>query len=76
MPRQILEIAAHSAAGRWAEAVAVQKQVNDVIEILLSFPALAATKQILQWQGLIDSPRSPPRGRCSTKSNNDRSGSD
>lgn len=66
MPRQILEIAAHSAAGRWAEAVAVQKQINDVIEILLSFPALAATKQILRWQGLIDCPRlAAPRAMLS-----------
>ena len=66
MPRQILEIAAHSAAGRWSEAVALQKQINDVIEILLSFPALAATKQILQWQGLIDCPRcAAPRAMLS-----------
>jgi N-acetylneuraminate lyase len=56
MPRQILQIAAHTAAGRWQEAVALQKQVNDVIEILLSLPPLAATKQILYWQGLIDYP--------------------
>jgi N-acetylneuraminate lyase len=68
MPRQILQIAAHAAAGRWAEAVALQKQINEVIEILLSFPALAATKQILEWQGLIDCPRcAAPRALLSAE---------
>ncbi len=57
MPRQILAIAAHAAAGRWAEAIAEQKRVNEAIEILLSFPPLAATKQILLWQGLLDCAR-------------------
>lgn len=62
MPCEILQIAAHVAAGKWAEAIALQKQVNDVIEILLSYPAWAATKQILFWQGLLDCPQcAPPR---------------
>jgi N-acetylneuraminate lyase len=66
MPRQILQIAARTAAGRWQEAVELQKQVNDVIEILLSLPALAATKQILFWQGLIDCPQcAAPRATLS-----------
>jgi N-acetylneuraminate lyase len=62
MPEQILAIARHCAAGRFAEAIAAQKQVNEVIEVLLRFQGLAATKQILHWQGLIDSPTcAPPR---------------
>jgi N-acetylneuraminate lyase len=56
MPKLILEIAALSAAGRWPEAVAAQRRANAVIEVLLGFQPLAATKQILYWQGLIDSP--------------------
>jgi N-acetylneuraminate lyase len=56
MPEQFLAIAAHCAAGRFTEAVALQKQVNEVIEVLLSQKALAATKQVLCWQGLIASP--------------------
>jgi len=56
MPRQILAIAAHCHAGRFSEAIAVQGQVNEVIEALLRFQGIAATKQILYWQGLIDSP--------------------
>lgn len=68
MPKQILQIAAHAATGRWAEAIALQKQVNDVIEILLSLPPLAATKQILQWQGLINCPRcAAPRALLSAE---------
>ena len=34
----------------------MQKQVNELIEILLSYQGLSATKQILYWQGLIDHP--------------------
>ncbi len=68
LPRQILQIAAHTAAGRWQEAVALQKQVNDVIEILLSLPPLAATKQILFWQGLIECPAcAAPRAALSNQ---------
>jgi len=56
MPEQILKIAAHCAAGRFTDAIAAQKQANEVIEVLLRFQGLAATKQILFWQGLIASP--------------------
>jgi N-acetylneuraminate lyase len=56
MPKAILEIAALCAAGRAAEAVAVQRRVNEVIEAVLAFQIIAATKQILVWQGLIASP--------------------
>jgi N-acetylneuraminate lyase len=62
MPKLILEIASLSSAGRWAEAIAAQKKANDVIEVLLRFQGMAATKQILYWQGLLASPTcAPPR---------------
>jgi N-acetylneuraminate lyase len=56
MPELILEVAAHCRAGRFAEAVAAQKRANDIIEPLLASHGLAASKQILYWQGLIDHP--------------------
>lgn len=56
MPEAILKIYDLVAAGRATEAVVVQKQVNEVIEILLTYQGLSATKQILYWQGLIASP--------------------
>lgn len=56
MPELILQIYGHCQASRFAEAVAVQKQVNDIIEPLLMFQGLAASKQILFWQGIIDHP--------------------
>ncbi|HEX4130162.1 MAG TPA: dihydrodipicolinate synthase family protein [Pirellulales bacterium] len=66
MPKAILEIAAHVAAGRHTEAVAAQKRANEAIEVLLAFPPLPATKQILYWQGLIASPAcAAPRGAIS-----------
>jgi N-acetylneuraminate lyase len=56
MPELILQVAQYCAAGRLTEAVAVQKKVNEVIEVLLGYQGVAATKQILCWQGVIASP--------------------
>jgi N-acetylneuraminate lyase len=56
MPELIMQVYRHCQAGRFAEAVATQRQVNDIIEPLLTCQALAASKQILVWQGLIDHP--------------------
>jgi N-acetylneuraminate lyase len=57
MPELILQVAQHCRAGRFADAVAAQRQANDIIEPLLMSHGLAASKQILYWQGLIDHPR-------------------
>jgi N-acetylneuraminate lyase len=54
IPELIVQVYRLCQAGRWTEAVAVQKQVNDVIEPMLGVHILAATKQVLYWQGLID----------------------
>lgn len=56
MPEAVLSIQAHVQAGRIQEALDVQRAVNNVIEPLLMFQGLAATKQILYWQGVIDHP--------------------
>jgi N-acetylneuraminate lyase len=56
MPELILKIAKFCREGRFTDAVAVQKQANEVIEPLLLSQGLAASKQILYWQGLIDHP--------------------
>lgn len=56
MPELILQVAKHAAAGRHAEAVATQIKANEIIEPLLRSHGLAASKQILYWQGLIDHP--------------------
>lgn len=54
MPEQIVQIARLCGEGKCAEAVAAQKLANATIEALLRSHGLAATKQILYWQGLID----------------------
>ena len=53
MPKLILEIADACRAGKLAQAVVLQKRANDVIEALLNYQGLAATKQVLVWQGVI-----------------------
>jgi N-acetylneuraminate lyase len=66
MPELIVQIAQHCRDGRFAEAVAAQKQANDIIEPLLGSHGLAASKQILYWQGLIDHPHcARPRAELS-----------
>lgn len=54
MPELIMQVYRHCQAGQFAEAVVAQKRANDIIEPLLLSQGLAATKQILVWQGLID----------------------
>jgi N-acetylneuraminate lyase len=54
MPRLILQVAQHCREGRFGDAVGVQRKVNEIIEPLLASHGLAASKQILYWQGLID----------------------
>jgi dihydrodipicolinate synthase/N-acetylneuraminate lyase len=62
MPELILQIAQLTREGRFADAVAAQKQANDIIEPLIAAHGVASTKQILVWQGLIDHPHcAPPR---------------
>jgi N-acetylneuraminate lyase len=56
MPDLILKVADLCGQGKLTEAVAVQKQCNEIIEALLTCHGLAASKQILYWQGLIASP--------------------
>jgi N-acetylneuraminate lyase len=57
MPELILNIFRAVQEGRHADALATQREVNVIIEMLLAHQGLAASKQILYWQGLIDSPR-------------------
>ncbi|MCI0361812.1 MAG: dihydrodipicolinate synthase family protein [Planctomycetaceae bacterium] len=56
MPELIVSIYRHARAGRHAEAIAMQRQANQIIEAALTAQIVAATKQILYWQGLIDCP--------------------
>jgi N-acetylneuraminate lyase len=56
MPELIVSIYRYARAGRYAESIAVQRQANSIIEAVLTAQIVAATKQILFWQGLIDCP--------------------
>jgi dihydrodipicolinate synthase/N-acetylneuraminate lyase len=42
----------HARASRWKEAHATQLKINDLIELTLRFPPLAAVKKILAWSGI------------------------
>ena len=52
VPGWFVELYKHARAGRWAEARAIQDQVNDLIRVLLRFPFLPALKRILSWDDI------------------------
>ena len=56
MPELIVSIYRYARAGRHVDAIAAQREANAIIEAVLTCQIVAATKQILYWQGLIDCP--------------------
>jgi N-acetylneuraminate lyase len=56
MPALIVSVFRDARAGRTAQAIATQRQVNVIIEAVLTCQIVAATKQILFWQGHIEHP--------------------
>jgi N-acetylneuraminate lyase len=57
VPEWFVAIHRLAGEGKWDEARAFQAKVNAVIELGLQFPAHAATKEMLGWQGV-------PCGSC------------
>jgi N-acetylneuraminate lyase len=56
MPALIVSIFRDARAGRTTQAIATQRQANAIIEAVLTCQIVAATKQILYWQGHIEHP--------------------
>jgi len=52
VPEWFVAIHRLSKEGKWDEARAMQSRVNAVIELGLQYPAHAATKEMLGWQGV------------------------
>ena len=50
-------------AGQWEEARQTQSRINELVEIILQFPLIPATKLILAWQGIDCGPAMEPRRR-------------
>lgn len=61
VPELFSAVYEHAAAGRWAEARAVQDRINDLIRAVLAFPMLAAIKRLLTWSGIDCGHPVPPR---------------
>ena len=52
VPELFLQIYELTESGRWKEARAIQDKINELIEIVLRFPAVPAIKTMLGWSGL------------------------
>ena len=52
VPELFVKIYDDAQAGNWASARATQDRVNDLIRVVLSFPAMAAIKKLLTWSGI------------------------
>ncbi len=52
VPELFLQVYDLTESGCWKEARAVQDRINELIEIVLRFPAVPAIKTMLAWSGL------------------------
>jgi N-acetylneuraminate lyase len=65
IPELFLEVWYLGRRQLWEQARAVQTQINELIEIVLHFPLLPATKLLLAWSGLDCGPCLAPRSPLS-----------
>ena len=47
--------------GRWEEARALQREINELISIVVQYPVIPATKLLLRWAGFECGECLPPR---------------
>jgi N-acetylneuraminate lyase len=52
VPDLFVEIFEAARAGDWPCAMEAQQRINELIEVVLRFPALAAVKRMLTWSGI------------------------
>lgn len=51
-PQLYAELFRHTRRGEWDRAVALQRQINEMIRTLLRFPLVPAIKQVVTWMGI------------------------
>jgi N-acetylneuraminate lyase len=61
IPELFLEVYSLACANRFAEARPVQYRINELIQLTLRFPAMAAIKLMLKWSGIDCGPVAAPR---------------
>lgn len=63
LPHRFVELFRFASEGEWEKARTLQKQINQVITLLLSFPLLPAIKQVMAWNQIDcgDTLREPHR---------------
>lgn len=65
VPELFVDVCRHARAGDWTGARAAQDRINELIEITLRLPYLAAIKRMLEWSGIACGPCFAPRRRLS-----------
>jgi N-acetylneuraminate lyase len=61
VPELFVKLFGLAEAGRWDDARAVQREINELIALVARFPLFPAVKQILAWSGLDCGACLPPR---------------
>jgi dihydrodipicolinate synthase/N-acetylneuraminate lyase len=61
VPELFVKLFGLAEAGRWDDARAVQREINELIALVARFPLFPALKQILAWSGLDCGACLPPR---------------
>jgi N-acetylneuraminate lyase len=65
VPELFLEVYRQARAGDWAAARRAQDRINQLIELSLRFPVLAAVKKMMTWSGIDCGPCLAPRRELS-----------
>lgn len=52
VPHRFVELFRMASSGQWENARTLQRRINQLITVLLSFPLLPAIKQVLGWRGI------------------------
>lgn len=65
MPREFVRIHRSARDGRWDDAAATQREVNEVIRTTIQYPLFPAVKAILAWMDLDCGECLPPRAALS-----------
>ena len=60
-PEWLLELYAHTQAGRWPEAAQIGERLRRLIHVCARYPMLSAAKAVLRWQGFDCGPVLSPR---------------
>ncbi|MFN0109808.1 MAG: dihydrodipicolinate synthase family protein [Blastocatellia bacterium] len=65
LPNHYVRLFAAASSGRWEEARSLQREINELVSIVVQYPVIPATKVLLRWTGIECGDCLLPRRRLS-----------